>query len=100
VPPGTFGPSGHEEEPPRGLLYPGEEQGRRDRSPVSSWDGYVSAAAGGISDEETARLWPPATIEEAKRRAVTAARRPVEDLADEELHWLLFGDTTGEESAG
>jgi glutathione S-transferase len=90
------------------LVYPGEGQGRRDRLRTQSWDGYVSGSAAAahreLTDEEADVLFPPPTEQEAARRADTtaslrAARRS-DDLADEELHWLLFGDTVGPETAG
>jgi hypothetical protein len=59
------------------------------------------AAAGEMADEEADSLFAPATSEEADHRArvVRARSERVEDLPDEELHRLLFGDTTGEGGA-
>ena len=89
------GPDGGYVPPAPPLIYPGEGQGQRARRPVMSWDGYVSAAAPGeMSDEEADALFPPRTEAEADRRRVAAAAR-VEDLPDEELHRLLFGDLPG-----
>lgn len=54
---GLFPPSaplGHAEEPKTSLIYPGEQQGRRDRSSVT-WDGYTRASAStydGLTDDE------------------------------------------------
>ena len=91
-PPGSYSPPA----PP--LIYRGEGQGQRGRRPVTSWDGYTMAAAGagGISDEEADALFPPLNSEQADRRArvIRARSQRVEDMADEELHRLLFGDTT------
>jgi hypothetical protein len=44
VKPGSRLP-GAQEYPPEPVIYPGEGQGRRDRRPVTSWDGYVTGAA-------------------------------------------------------
>jgi hypothetical protein len=108
------------------LVYEGEGQGRPDRVPIrqpdTSWDGYVSAtrtppplsavvrSAGRrlpheeMTDAEADTLFPPMTEAEAARRveaaADLAAARHVQDLADEDLHAILFGDTTAGESAG
>jgi hypothetical protein len=105
-PPGTF-TSG---QPNRGVVYPGEGQSQADRQPVS-WDGYVNAAAaeGGPSvDPEFAHLFPPGSQAEDDRRHAEADRyadahgvqarayQRVEDMADEELHRLLFGDSVYE----
>lgn len=56
-------------------------------------------ASAELSDEEASQLWPPKTRREAARprqaRDVAAAGR-IEDLDTEQLHALLFGDTTGD----
>jgi len=63
---------------------------------------YASSASpsepGEMRDEEADALFPPRTLAEADRRPVAAAAPYVEDLADEDLHRLLFGDTTGGEA--
>jgi hypothetical protein len=91
------GPGGSYVPPTPPLIYPGEGQGRRDRRPVTSWDGYMmaSAAPGEMSDEEADALFPPRTEAEADRRRVAAAAPLVEDLHDEDLYRLLFGDLPG-----
>jgi hypothetical protein len=57
-----------------------------------------------MRDEEADTLFPPMTEADAARRldaaADLAAARHVQDLADEDLHVILFGDTTAGESAG
>lgn len=96
----------HEAEPDGGLVYPGEEQGQPGRRPVTSWDGYVSAATSSrpvlavwessprpapeMDDEEADLLYPPRTSEEAdgRARAVRAAAAP---LSDDELYDRIFG---------
>jgi hypothetical protein len=82
---GLFPPSAplgaeHEAEPGRGLVYPGESQGQRDRSPVS-WDGYVHAERDYLPPRPFAAMLPT-----------------VEDLEDDDLHDYLFGPA--DEDAG
>jgi hypothetical protein len=61
--------------------------------------GQGRTPGGEMTDDEADDLWPPATLEEADRRhealMAKARRVTVEALSDEELHGLLFGDTTG-----
>ena len=93
-------PQGAEEYPSQSLIYPGEDQGKRTRR-VTTWDGYLQAGAppgpDEMSDEEADALLPPRTAEESERRArrVEARAAYVEDLSDDELYRLLFGDTPG-----
>jgi hypothetical protein len=95
-PSAPLGPElGHEEYRPEPLIYPGEEQGRRNRRGVT-WDGYTSASArpapGEMTNEEAAALFPPRTAEEAERRAQTVEARAarVEAMSDDELYERLF----------
>jgi hypothetical protein len=49
--PGSLtGPGGHYAPSKRSLAYPGEDQGRANRSPVT-WDGYVHARADAFDDD-------------------------------------------------
>jgi hypothetical protein len=52
-----------------------------------------------ITDQQADTLYPSRTEAEAearRRAAVDGAAGPIEDLGLEELHAMLFGDTTGD----
>jgi hypothetical protein len=94
-PSAPLGPDlGAQEYRPQPLIYPGEGKGKRNRTPVT-WDGYTQASAPGeMPDWEADLLLPPRTAEEAVRRAQALDVRAaaVEDLSDEDLYRLLFGE--------
>jgi hypothetical protein len=92
-----LGPEVGPEYPPQPVVYPGEDQGKRTRRPVTSWDGYTQASAPEMSDEEADRLLPPRSAAEYERRQVArdvlASRMAA--LSDEQLYRELFGEEPG-----
>ena len=97
-PPGAIGPGGHYEPPRTPLVY---QDGTPVGTTASPYTPYASAPAEPMSDAEADALWPPRSRQEAERRhrAREIAAGRVFDYSTDEIHAMIFGDTSGD-SAG